>query len=250
MLKTANGKAYIILPAIDNVEFIMLLVGWRIKLGNSGVNRKRHIYSFCDNFNLLIKTVNCLNQNHIMNKFYFILLLLSLKCSFLIAQTDVPDVAKKKLQENDFKGAKQDLTKFLEGNPHHKVALNLRGQAKIGLEDFYGAIGDFNFALEQDSTYVEALNYRGEAKMALGDDEGAIVDFDKAIKFNPKQSDAYSNRGLAKYNLEELQGAYFDFSEAIELGPADADKFFNRGVVKSELCEFLRASDDFTKAIE
>jgi tetratricopeptide (TPR) repeat protein len=102
-----------------------------------------------------------------------------------------------------------------------RLALNLRGQAKAGLNDFYGAIGDYNFALEADSTYAEALNNRGEAKMALGDDEDALSDFDKAIKFNPKYSEAYSNRGLAKYNIEDLQGAYVDFFQKhLSLGPS------------------------------
>ncbi|MGE0589008.1 MAG: hypothetical protein AB7O48_10585, partial [Cyclobacteriaceae bacterium] len=81
--------------------------------------------------------------------------------------------AKKKLEAKDFTAAKAELSKLLETSPKNKVALSLRGQARMGLEDFYGAIADFTFALEVDSTFAEALNFRGESKIGLGDDYGA-----------------------------------------------------------------------------
>ncbi|MER3328167.1 MAG: hypothetical protein RIF34_01210, partial [Candidatus Kapaibacterium sp.] len=102
--------------------------------------------------------------------------------------------ARKKLEAKDFKAAKEALSKIIDSNPKNKVALSLRGQARMGLQDFYGAISDFTFALEVDSTYSEALNFRGESKIGLGDDYGAIEDLDKAIKYNSKYTDAYTNR--------------------------------------------------------
>src|SRR5690348_14922716 len=90
----------------------------------------------------------------------------------LVANAQAPlEGAKKKLAASDFAGVKTDLTKVLDASPKNKLALNLRGQARTGLNDFYGAIGDFTFAIEIDSTFAEAYNNRGEAKMALGDDE-------------------------------------------------------------------------------
>src|SRR5690606_39429942 len=98
--------------------------------------------------------------------------------------------AKQKLDNGEYPGAVSALTRILETDPRNKEALNLRGEARMGLEDYYGAIGDFNFALESDSAYVEALNNRGEAKMYLGDDEGAIADFDRVIALAPGFADA------------------------------------------------------------
>ena len=64
------------------------------------------------------------------------------------------DAAKKKIEAGEFSKAKADLTKVIETNPRNKIALNLRGQAKAGLNDFYGAIGDYNFALEADLSLI------------------------------------------------------------------------------------------------
>src|SRR5690242_17052417 len=112
-----------------------------------------------------------------MKKIYilFPVLLISL---FLRGQDQALEAAKKKLQAGDYAGAKADLTKVIDSNPKNKIALNLRGQARAGLDDLYGAIGDYTYALEIDSTYADALNNRGEAKMNLGDDEAAITDLD------------------------------------------------------------------------
>src|SRR5690242_12784218 len=101
-----------------------------------------------------------------------IILILSFSFVIIALQAQDPlEAARKKIQANDFSGAKAELTKILDANAKNKQALNLRGTARMGLEDYYGAIGDFNSALEIDSTFAEALNNRGESKMALGDDE-------------------------------------------------------------------------------
>src|SRR5688572_24534122 len=123
-----------------------------------------------------------------MKKFLLILLAVNLSFS-VVAQDPLLEGAKKKLAANDFSSAKIDLTKILDSSPKNKIALNLRGQTRTGLQDFYGAIGDYTAALELDSTYADAYNNRGEAKMALGDDDGALGDFTKAIKFNAKLVD-------------------------------------------------------------
>src|SRR5436190_6268271 len=107
----------------------------------------------------------------------FQLLLLALAMVVTVSAQDQLDNARKKIKAGDYAGAKADLTKVIEGNAKNKLALNLRGEARLGLQDFYGAIGDFTNALENDSTYADAYNNRGEAKMALGDDEGSIEDF-------------------------------------------------------------------------
>src|SRR4051812_26978618 len=120
-----------------------------------------------------------------MYKIHLIFLFL-LTTMIASGQDQLLESAKKKIQANDFAGAKTDLTKIIDGAPKNKQALNLRGEARKGLEDFYGAIGDLTFAIETDSTFADAWNNRGEAKMSLGDDDDAIQDFDKAIKFNPK----------------------------------------------------------------
>ena len=80
-----------------------------------------------------------------MKKFTTIILLLINVC-FLPAQDLQIEAAKKKIESNDFAGAKTDLTKIITANPRNKIALNLRGLVQISMSDFYGAIGDFNFA--------------------------------------------------------------------------------------------------------
>ena len=76
-----------------------------------------------------------------MKKILIVVLLLFSAASFAQAQ-DQLETAKKKLAAGDFTGAKADLSKILEATPKNKIALNLRGQARAGLDDLYGAIGD------------------------------------------------------------------------------------------------------------
>src|SRR5688572_30165619 len=108
----------------------------------------------------------------------------------LLRGQDKLDQARKKLDAGNFQQAKADLSAIIEADPKNKAALNLRGQARAGLEDLYGAISDYTYALEIDSTFAEALNNRGLAKVALGDDEAGIEDFNKAIRFNSKFTEA------------------------------------------------------------
>ena len=91
--------------------------------------------------------------------------------SILASAQDSFTAVQKKLTARDFSGAKADLTKILTADPKNKIALNLRGEARAGLEDFYGAISDYTYALELDSTYVPALNNRGQAKVSSAADE-------------------------------------------------------------------------------
>src|SRR6187455_219536 len=119
--------------------------------------------------------------------------------SFAQSAENQAEAVRKKIVAKDFTGAKTDLTKLIEANPKLKLAYNLRGQARMGLDDLYGAIGDFTIALEIDSTYAEPLAFMGEAKLALGDYEGAIADLDRSIRRSPNSADAYTTRGFAKY---------------------------------------------------
>ena len=57
------------------------------------------------------------------------------------------EAVRKKIDAEKFEEAKADLTKIVNSNPRNKVALNLRGEARIGLLDFYGAISDLTVAL-------------------------------------------------------------------------------------------------------
>ena len=60
--------------------------------------------------------------------------------------------ATKKLQDGKYQEAKNDLTKIIQSDPGNKQALNLRGQARAGLDDLYGAISDYTIASSKFST--------------------------------------------------------------------------------------------------
>ena len=61
---------------------------------------------------------------------------------------------------------------------------------KLEVEDYQGAISDFTKAIEINPMNDKAYNNRGNAKSNLKDYSGAIVDYSKAIEINPRHVDA------------------------------------------------------------
>src|SRR5262245_23569685 len=68
------------------------------------------------------------------------------------------------------------------------------GISKINNNDNRGAIEDLNKSIELAPTY-EAYYNRGVAKRNLRDIDGAIEDYTKTIELNESFALAYSNRG-------------------------------------------------------
>ena len=93
----------------------------------------------------------------------------------------------------------EDIHHFRTELKHH--ALNMKGNALLGLDKSEEAIVWFDKALEVNPNYFFALNNKGLALSNLGRYDEAITSYDKALEINPNYEAAKQNKILALQNL-------------------------------------------------
>jgi tetratricopeptide (TPR) repeat protein len=96
----------------------------------------------------------------------------------------------------------------------------MKGTLKLDQEDYQGAIDDLSRALELDPVEpATALLNRGLAWMGLGQPDRALQDTDEAIVLAPDNAVAYNNRGTIYRDLGNLEQAEADLRRAIAIDP-------------------------------
>lgn len=189
-------------------------------------------------------------NKHVCNLRLYYLFLLLLAVSTLHGQT-AEEYAKSgnlKFSQEDFNGAIDDYTKWIELDPLNAIAYTNRGNAKSNIQDFEGAISDFTEAIEINPGAINAFTGRGYAMLNLEEYHGAIDDYTSAIALKPSTI-AYFFRGVSHSHLGYYAEAIADFSLQIEIDPADEYAFIWRGNANMELKEYRNAINDFSKAI-
>jgi len=117
--------------------------------------------------------------------------------------------------------ALEDFNKVLQLDPTFKDAyMNRAYYAKEKTGDFKGALQDLNkfIDLNKNGNNAFALNNRGFIKFNLNDHAGAMEDIQKSIELDPENSFAYKNRALIYLSTDSISLACTDLNKALELG--------------------------------
>lgn len=175
----------------------------------------------------------------------------------------------KKGKAKDYKGAINDLTKFISKYPKNPRGWSERGVYKTWLDDVSGACFDFKRGAElgseraqknlfefcnsdgsvkEQKTYLD-WNKDGVAKFNLKDWAGAIKDITNAIELKSDSPKLYKTRSRAKNQLKDWDGAIKDISIAIELGSEDAELYEWRVRYKIKKKDFNGALEDLNIAV-
>ncbi|MEQ9368571.1 MAG: tetratricopeptide repeat protein [Coleofasciculus chthonoplastes F3-SA18-01] len=142
------------------------------------------------------------------------------------------------------------LTKTLNIEPCHILALAYRGRAYRGLKLEEPATADFEQVLQLEPQTYQALRGRGMALDELKRYEEAIVSYDKAIEINPDDYTAWYNRGFVLFNLGKYEEAIACFDKAIEINSDYYYAWGIRGYALYKLGKYEDAIASYDKAIE
>lgn len=134
--------------------------------------------------------------------------------------------AKRKYQQQDYRGAVSDYDRAIAIDPKLAQAYNNRGFVKAGqLQDYRGGLADMNRAIALDPKLADAYRNRAELKtQALHDVRGGLADYNQAIQLNPRYGLAYGSRGILKHDiLNDKSGGIADLRQAIKLFQQQGD---------------------------
>ena len=98
---------------------------------------------------------------------------------------------------------------------------------KIQQNDNKGAIEDLTKIIGYQEDNYEAYYYRANAKFNLKEAKDALTDYDKAIELKPDYADAFLNRGFCKQFLGDKDGACSDWKQAEFLGKPNVKDMLN-----------------------
>jgi tetratricopeptide (TPR) repeat protein len=149
------------------------------------------------------------------------------------------------LKEEDWEGASNAFTSYIELESDNPLAYDRRGIAYGRAERYDEAIADFSRAISIDHTFAGAYNNRGLSYYKQYRFDEAIADYDMAIQLSPDVAIFYANRGLAHSYKEDLYVAIADYDKAIELDPTLPETHNNRGEAYVDLGEYEKALADF-----
>jgi tetratricopeptide (TPR) repeat protein len=107
------------------------------------------------------------------------------------------DAAKKKLEAQDFAGAKADLTRAAAADPGDYQAVFFLGVAQEGLEDAAGARASYEKAIAIDPKRPEGYMNLSAILVDAGEAERALEIIDKGLELAPKDPTLLTNRALA-----------------------------------------------------
>ena len=119
------------------------------------------------------------------------------------------------------------LSRALELDPDHKLALVSRGSAFLKLENFDRAVKDFDRVIEIDPNYARAYHLRGIAREHVEDYENALADISKAIDIDPEYGAAFYSRATLLTKLKREDEAVEDIQMVQFLTNRNIETFAN-----------------------
>jgi len=168
-----------------------------------------------------------------------------------------------RLQQGDFKGAVDALTKAIANDPSNFGAFLNRGLAYDKLNEYDKALADYDSAIAIVPAFGRAFHNRGHVHSKLKQHEQAVADYDEALKHAGNvvieaqgqivavdKGAVYYDRGNALYELKKFDESVASFTSAIELDGKFAAAYNNRGVVHFEAGDKTAACADRSKACE
>ncbi len=120
---------------------------------------------------------------------------------------------------------------------------------KYNNDDNKGAIEDLTKAIELSPLIANLYYTRANSKYNIQDNEAAIADFNKAIELNPGNGDYYFNRGRAKFMIKDYAGAITDFNKTTEMLPDFGEAWLVLGISKCESGNSFYGCLDIGKAV-
>ncbi len=124
-----------------------------------------------------------------------------------------------------------------------------RGLLKHQLQDFSGAIEDYSVYIDNFPKIDYAFSYRAEAYEFLKNYTKAIRDYTIAIEINPNNSYYYFSRAICKSELENWRGAIEDYSKCINKNPKNENAYLGRANASFNLGDFKNSIQDYNHLI-
>ena len=106
------------------------------------------------------------------------------------------------------------------------------------------SITSLSRALDLDPDHKLALVSRGSAFLKLNNPDRAVEDFDRVIEIDPSYARAYHLRGIAREQSEDYENALADISKAIDIDLEYGAAFYSRATLLTKLKREDEAVDD------
>lgn len=171
--------------------------------------------------------------------------------------------AKKKFEENNFRGAIQLLSEEIEKNSNLKEALlyatgifydtRYRGECYRWLFNHKEAIADFNKCLSIEPNFEQdkqVFYRRGESFKVLGKYDQALADFNKCLSIDPDLKYALETRGSCHHMMGNSELALIDLNKALSINPWNAYALAHRGETYRKMGNLEEAFHNLNQAIE
>ena len=123
------------------------------------------------------------------------------------------------------------LTRAIESDPDHILAIVSRGAAYLKLDMLDQARDEFDRATKIDPGYARAHHMRGLVSEKRGDDHTALADFDRAIELDPEYGAAYYSRATLHAKMAHTQRAQDDIEMVAHLGNRNMESFMSENNV-------------------
>jgi tetratricopeptide (TPR) repeat protein len=129
-------------------------------------------------------------------------------------------------------------------------ALSLRAQLRMEQNDAKGAEEDLTQLIARTGSLADLHFRRAQARSRLGDKPGESSDLDRAIALDPHLGRAYFVRAQRRAEAGQADDALKDLRHAEEDGVSDAELYLLRGRLREQKNELREAADDYTRALE
>jgi hypothetical protein len=136
---------------------------------------------------------------------------------------------------SEYKSMIRTLSKVLEENPGHAVALNNRGLAQFEIGECDSALQDFERAIQAGHRSAVPYMNRGDLLQKLGRFDEAIKDYGQAIDLQPLNPSFRRSRAHLLVQMGRLLESLQDFSVAIEIEPSFKQTLLDQAAVYEAL---------------
>ena len=129
--------------------------------------------------------------------------------------------------DGNFSNSIETLSRAIELEPNHKLALMSRGAGYMKMDRTEDAMADYGKVIEIDPDYPRAYHLRGLAHERSGDTKAALHDINRAIEIDPAYGAAYYSRANLHAKLGEEILAIEDIKSATSLTEVNIETFAN-----------------------
>lgn len=141
-----------------------------------------------------------------------------------------------RLQQEDYKGAKEAAETALRSGPRDAATVQVLAMATLGLQDSSGAERLFHEAIQLDPKLADAQFQLGLLYVNRGENlPEAIRLLEKARALQPSTAGIYTALGAAQLKSGNAAGAVQSFEKAVTLAPDSAESFYQLAAAYRQL---------------